>query len=209
MPAPFWDRFTEGYEGKTFADNPYDTVRINGTRLPGRCKLEVKPSLRVDRQKANGKDGATVIVRGVDPSPVKIKVTLWTREQLEAWQEFVDRYWRPPGKTLRGDKAAGTYTQQSALDIGHPRLEGYGITSFVITSITPPDPDELGIGTAEIEGIQYIPPQTKTATRKAEGSNRVPLAQAFGDPKNTPVLKPSQTQGLSFTLPQTPASGSF
>lgn len=210
MSVPFWDPITDGYEGPTYSDNPWDFVMLGGFMSPGVATVTCKPKLKIDQHKPNGGDGAAVIIRGHEPAKVEVQIKVWTPKQWEILQDLISRVWRRPGKASKQDRpgATGGVKPTGAIDIQHPACSLYGVTAVVLESPTSPEPAaEGGAMVLKFSAVQYIP-RSGNATRKAQGSGRppTPLAPEF-QRKNVAGLAPSATDGLP-KAPSAPASGS-
>ena len=207
MGVPFWDNsgstIGPGAEGKTFADEPWDVVRLLGNPLPGICRVTVESSRRVQHRKSDGTDGATPTFRGLNPAKVNIEVDIWTPAQHDIWNnEVVPRIWPLAGKDI---------TKLGALDIVHPATQGLGIKSVIVESLTDPRPGSVhGAKTIRLSCVQYVPHPKgkKSAVKTVDGSLNVAVKEPFQ--QNTPSVNvasapPSATDSgpTAQSLPQT------
>src|ERR1044072_7775866 len=135
MPAPFWGRLPElGYDGPVYASSPDDQVSLGGDMLPGLCQVDTLPEHVYERQKVDGRDGATLTMRGYLPGPIDIECRIWTKEQWDVLQAIIAKVWRKPGKLAAVDTAAkktGTnadaaVAEENAVDIAHYALQAVG-----------------------------------------------------------------------------------
>jgi hypothetical protein len=159
--AAFWGRGTQGYEGPLYAPNPHDLVILGGLKLPGKCEVKALPSEEVGREKAPGRDGASIILQGYLPGPIDIAVLLWTPRQWEVFQEVMELVWVKPGKISSGFSNRGVnfyssiqqkgaeagqiargaaLAEQRAISIGHPALQEANISKVVVVGRSLPEP---------------------------------------------------------------------
>jgi hypothetical protein len=220
QPIPFWGRSARsghGYDGPLYAPNPHDVVQLGNEKLPGICSVEALPEHIYDRQKADGRDGATLILRGYLPGPIDITWTIWTEEQWQKAQEIIAKIWRKPGKLAQasaGKKAASSdevaMTEERAIDIRHPGLQLLGVQRVVILGISPlrqgPQPQARVIN---IKCLEYVPsPATgKVKTNKPVGGSKATIDQgdpAYQQSTNDP---PSKTEANVNGPAKAPESG--
>lgn len=226
--AEFWGNAAA--EGPTFAPHPWDIVFI-GDPLPGICEVKGIAQLELDKKKQKGTNGLTLTVTGYQPSPFEVAVLLWTQEQWEFMQAWIDKFWitpqkeRPQFTTTKkrtGSNKDGTpiFTSvttknrapQVAVDISHPALAAIGIASCTVQGISIPEAASAeGTKTIKIKVVENRPSEKKTVVKTARASVNVPLDRALRpkEKSGTPEKPSADRANLGPNGPKTPpASGS-
>ena len=197
---------------RTFSTHPWDTVYLgDGLQLPGICKImDGATEIGIDNKKPEGKDGATITVKGYRPGPFEISCTVWTSAQWDELTKVLDSIWRRPEKKVKGR----TSVADVAIPIFHPALALYGIHSCAVTGVTfPSDGTFDGAKTIKIKCLENVPPGTKPQTRTAALPSVVkPYQSGISDPAapvNAGPVKPSANRSnLGPKGPvSTPANG--
>lgn len=68
----------------------WDTASLGGVELPGLVAITgTAIERKLDAKKPNGGDGAALTHRGTNPAEFKIKLTLWTQDQLDEFAALV------------------------------------------------------------------------------------------------------------------------
>jgi hypothetical protein len=222
MGLPFWGRSLRpghGFEGPLYATNPHDVVQLGDEKLPGTCSVEALPEHVYDRQKVEGRDGATLVLRGYLPGPIDIEWTLWTEEQWEKAQEVIAKIWRKPGKLAPSEggskktaaaAAEATVVEERALDIRHPGLQLLGVQRVVIRGISPPKRGPVPQSRViNIKCLEYVPtPKKKQKPTKVAGSaSKLAPVASFLQPKNGLGPSPSATDAKPFGPAPPPQKG--
>lgn len=142
---PFWD-----------ADDPdeaaaWDTVVINGRKLPGLAAVEGEIGRKIDARSPPGSDGARLIHRGYEPAKVKITLRLWTREHWRDWQAVYPR--RRPGERIQ------------PLEVSHPALVVLGVRNVFVEKVGAPRPGTpKGVMEVAIHAVEHRPPTRTNVT---------------------------------------------
>lgn len=199
---PFWDQFTEGYEGSDYDPNPWGQVKIGAFRLPGICRVDGAAVQRIDVQKANGVDGGTLIERGYLPSEFDIDMTIWTPSHWSLWRTIRPQIYRPANKIDISDAKKRTATKtdvgatdKASLPVSHPALDDAGISACLIKSITLPRPGpDVGSMVITIKCVEHRAPVPKAnANRRSAGVGKPDLDKRFEDhPARNKPKKPSE-----------------
>jgi hypothetical protein len=202
MAIPYWDPIVGfdgvnignltksgdlfGYgDGPVIAENPWDTVIINGNSLPGLCKIKGLPTLAFDKKKGNGVDGATITVHGYLPGPIDIEVLMWTSPQFDKFLTLVSQIWRKPNKKSKLDDLW--------VRISHPGLDVWGINQVVILGVSVPEDGPVPQSKIiKIKAIEYVPIVKGTQVKTAKGGQKIdaPLDIHFDPAKSVLKLKP-------------------
>lgn len=219
--VPFWDdpggERPDEYEGKDYADDPWDYVELNGQGVPGVSVVKCTPRVRLKTNKTVGRDGGPTIEEGHEAAKVEIAIKIWTPSQWRLLQRLLRQIWRRPGapyfqtddKTRAPDKKTGLVPKvtRPAITIEHPACAMWGVFSILIESPDSPEPaPEIGAKIIRLRAVQYIAKSIE-ATRKASGTGkRGTLAPSSKDPKGTPVAPPPSTTGAAFARPPVPGA---
>jgi hypothetical protein len=154
----------------------WESVGLGGEFLPGICTVEdAKASSRIDKRKPRGRHGARLVGTGDNIAEFRITMTIWTREQHEAWKDLFPKI--NPRRANAGD----------AIDIVHAGLAEIGITSVYIKSVSALVPGGFhGSRTATIQVIEHTDSSSsnrrrRNATRPVNNSNSQ-LPDAVFDP---------------------------
>jgi hypothetical protein len=184
-----------GFEGKTFADNPWDLVKLSfsaadrakhpdatglgSTFTPGICRVTVSKGRTVDKKKSSGTDGDTLTISGINSAEGEIQVMLWTPEQWEWWKHIWPIMSPPQGKhptdgttvkTTVGKGTAKIFVQ--AYDVQHPKFAMHGIKSVVFLHGNGPDDGWVtGAKFFTAKWVEYIEPIKTTVTRTIKGAD--------------------------------------
>jgi hypothetical protein len=194
VAVPFWDietTFAEvdplggagfpdddvylGITGDTYADNPWDRLSLAGLVMPGLWSCTATPAILMDVQKPNGFDGAALVSRGYLNSGISITGRIWTPDQWAEFQRVLPMIWRRPDKFAVTDQKrqrGQVQGQQKAISIVHPAVNSVGITSIIITKLSPPEETgDRGVKQIKLTAMEYVPePQRKVpADKKAKG----------------------------------------
>jgi hypothetical protein len=173
-----------GGEGPDYAENPWQTVTINGQKLPGLCKAEGLPTLKIDQKKKGGADSITFTATGYLPGPINIECMIWTLSQWQIFQKIAAGIWRKPN---RKSKAADL-----AVTIEHPGLTLWGISQVIVSGVSTPEEGPYPQSkTIKIRCLEYVPPSRgdKTKTAKSvtfDRSTRIPNLNSPARPSDTP-----------------------
>lgn len=205
--VPFWGIEDDAiYDQIVYADEPWDLCILGKDKLPGIAEVKVSGGgIKLEAQKAKGRDGAALIEGGIRPYQVEISVKIWTPAQLRAFLKVVPKIQRRSGKLDFNDAKKRTAssaqvqaTEKAALTIIHPATQAVGVAAVVVTNVGSFEPaTEYGARVVKITATQYIPPPpvSAKATRKIAGVKKEPLHKAFTEstrPANLP-RKPSLT----------------
>lgn len=177
--VPFW------------GDNPnaWDKCVLAGVELPGIANVEPTVEAKVDHKAIPGTHGAKLTYLGYEPAKVKISLTLWTPEQLQAYQELVPLI-RPREKIL-------------PVDIAHPSCALHGITSVKVLKIEGPKRNGSGdFCTIELSAIENWTAQRSNQAKVDSSANALDKFNNVITPKADQKVgaKPS-TQNASFSPP--------
>ena len=145
IAAPFWD------------DDPdsWDTVLLAGSALPGLAHIEgLELGSKWDVKEAPGTDGATETYQGYTPSSFQLILRIWLPEQWTEWLKLA--------KTLRPKPGKET---PKPVDIVHPDLAVWGISSAIIRKIKPKKTD--GVYEISFDMLEWFPQPKKTVTTTA------------------------------------------
>lgn len=198
--APFWGGASA--EGPTFAEDPWDIVFIGGDPLPGLCEVKAMAALEVDKKKTKGSNGVTITIQGLQPQPFEVTVRVWTQDQWDFLQAWIDKFWNEPvnapppftkKKVKTGTDANGapqfrevrtpTRKPQVKLEISHPSLSAIGITTCVLLGVpTLDDGSEVGVKICRIRFFDGRLSDKKNATKTAKGAIAVTVHE---DVRNT------------------------
>jgi hypothetical protein len=210
VSIPFWDAISDGYEGPLYSPNPWETVVIDGYKLPGICKVTATSKQRIEIKKTKGKDGAKTILLGIDPSSVDIEIMIWTSVQLAELVKVLRAIWRRPSKAANADREQPTtadVTAQAALTIETPACAMVNILSVVLEGVQPLVLQPDGTAKMKITAIQYIKPPAKSTVRRVDGSGRVNIAKPFQGSQNASAIHRPSEHEAGPTVPQPPRRG--
>lgn len=122
----FWGRTAKGYSGDVVSRNPWDTVRVGGSFLPGKCTVRATPTQVYEQRKISGYDGSALTMRGYQPGPIEVECLVWTPEQWRALDEWIRKWWRKPFKrspTEEKTVAADLATEERSALMNSPSIE--------------------------------------------------------------------------------------
>jgi hypothetical protein len=194
--VPFWDSGVMSQEslpnsnGDTirvinalYAEHPWDTLTLAGYRMPGLCEIaNGLTEIGIDMKKPDGADGSTITIKGYKPGKFEIGCTVWTSDQWTYLQQIIQVVWREKKKKGK--------LNQIAIDVHHPALQLYGITSCVVEGLTYPQPGKF-------EGSKVI--QFKCIENVPAGKKRVTKTASKTDSARIPVYDSSTIHGLNYT----------
>jgi hypothetical protein len=233
--AAFWDLVGYG-TGETVSDDPWDTVELDGKKMPGVCEVKGLAQLEVDQKKGKGRNGAALTISGYLPGPFEIVCTVWTPDQWTHLQRILDDVWNdPPKKSVQktttkvtqvGQNADGTpinttstvkvavpSKERVSFSVRHPALQALKITACIVQGVTFPEPGSVvGTRVVRFKCIEFRKPDPKPATKTANAPAPpvVPKIRNQDQPLNFTPLKPSAepTKLGPKGVPAAPASGS-
>ena len=187
---PFWPDGSYGTDPKTgdslpwnqtYSDNPWDYVVFNGIDSdfpsvvsPGVCEVHAEPHYKHDKKKPNGNHGASLTTTGREPSDVRMRFYIWTRDQWTAMQYIIKRIWPAP-KTIpdgvKGNAAAALAKNLNPLvSVGHPALSVVGVEKIVIVAVSAPQPGRThGEMVIEMKAIELLPIMPGSGKKNASG----------------------------------------
>lgn len=129
-------------------------VVIAGRRTPGVCDVsDAERTYKWDVKSGPGTQGETATYQGFGLAKFKIRLRMWTPEQIAEWDEL-----RPLLKYDAGRKSV------EAVDVTYPSLTDQDIFAAVVESIGALHVD-AGLATVEIGCIEYRPPPRVSATK--------------------------------------------
>lgn len=175
-----------GGEGPDYPDNPWDTVTLNGERLPGLCSVEGLPTLKIDQKKKGGSDSVSLTQTGYLPGPINITCVIWTLSHWTILQRLASSIWRKPNRKSK--------LSELAISIEHPALSLWGLAQVVVQGVSTLEIGPVvGTKVLKIRCLEYVPPargdKTKTAKSTSfERSQRIPKL-----PSANEARKPSDT----------------
>lgn len=217
--------------GKLFSGDPWDTVVIGGMKLPGLCEVRGLAQLELDKKKPKGSNGVTLTVTGYEPGPFEITCTVWTSEQWDWLQDWINKFWALPRKSRpttvekkvrTGSNPDGSpkiskvssknKASQVALQIEHPALAVLGISSCVVQAVSIPEPGSFeGSKVVKIKVVEHVLPNG-TVTKTAKGTaNNVALAKELRPKEKgeAPLMPSKERADLGPKGPRpAPAGGS-
>lgn len=136
---PFWG-------SASFEANYWDLIWLGDLLMPGRAKVSIKKSRRIDIKPVPGSDGAYLEDKGVDPAQITIELLQWKEEQ---WQEWV--------RIFNEIDPATAGTKRRPLEIYHPIPNTHGVTTVYVHTISAGQPEKAGARTVTIECVQWFP----------------------------------------------------
>lgn len=149
-----------GFDGPTYASNPWDFVYIGTTlsnpNTPGLCKVEIKRERERHNKKAAGADGTRVTFNGLVAAEVVIEFLIWTPEQLRQlaalWPLLFPEAYKgaPP-----------------AYDVAHPLFTIHKIKALQFHGGAGPVIDAQARGVFTMKAVEYLPPKTINTTKTA------------------------------------------
>lgn len=169
MSTPWIDGQPKVAFGKTYADNPWDTMFIGGSQTPGLCNVAVNAARRVDEKKHAGADGETLSIHGRNLARVIVKIRTWTKEQHERMELILSKVWANYGQTGSAGQATGPITgsvsgglfpaaaaaiaaspllsgipaslpaDTLAFDAAHPKLSLHGVKAITVIDVDGPE----------------------------------------------------------------------
>ncbi len=148
-----------GGEGPPQAASKWDRCKLGDYDLPGICRVTAAPTRQVDKKKHAGKDGARITLKGYDPGPVTIEVTIWTKEQLTLLEKAVAGLWKPPGKEATGPVDIIAY------ELGILKIRSVQLVS---PSALRPGP-KPGSRVMNLNCLEFVEPKS-TGTKTPKGS---------------------------------------
>lgn len=156
ISVPFWDTNEAGYA--QFGDpSPWLKGKLAGKDCPGTMDVTIPGATRkVDAQSPSGKNGAKIVIKGVEPSKVTVKITLWTSDQWTAWLALEPKL---------------SVKLKESVTIYHPKADLARISNILITK-EPSYEDGTPAGTKIVtfEGIDSGDPKASgTGTAKNGG----------------------------------------
>ena len=148
---------------KVYAPDAWQTVRLNGHQLPGRCEVVFKQKVRIQQAKASGSDGARPIRHGIDPGEFDIRCFLWTADQFRQLQAILPRLWTPSGKP-----------SNEAVSFEHPTASIWRIPSIMINAVQGPAPGgNAGEMVLTFSCSQWFPAPVAAKKRKTKQETEV------------------------------------
>lgn len=166
--ASFWDSDTQGY---TNLGVPQAWVLwLLDQPVPGFAEVDCEVAIATDRAKPTGADAGRVVVHGRQPVELAIRIHLWTPAQWDEWVALL-----PKLAPQVGRQAA------QAISIVHGSLEGLGIGSVVVLSVSNPRPGRVpGERVVTLRAVEWRKPaKQRTATKKPKQAQQVLVAPAF------------------------------
>jgi hypothetical protein len=223
----FWGN--DAHIGPTFALDAWDLVYLGGDPLPGICDIKGLAQLELDKKKTKGTNGVRLTVTGYQPGPFEVSVKIWTADQWDFMQAWIDTFWIGPRKArpefTTSKKKTGTdpvthaaifrdvttknRAPQVAISITNPRTELLGITSCVVQGVSiPEDSDGGDVKVIKIKLVEHVEPTGK-ATKSARNSANAPLAKRLVQKRkdNVPAKPSSDRTDLGPKGVRTPPGG--
>jgi hypothetical protein len=127
----------------------WETMSINGVRVPGLVLVTGKVARKDDTIDIPGLVSVTQTVLGYAPAQFTATVTLWTDQQLGAYQALVRKF--RPLKSLQRSTAA------QAVKVQHPAVQLCGITDLTIYEMSTPEHTGKGIWRATLDLREFMP----------------------------------------------------
>lgn len=191
--VPFWgfdDPFdvAEDYTNRGTM-NPWDIVYFGGVRAPGIATVRARRASRRDVRTWPGASGAQITHLGPEPSEVDITLLIWTSAQWRSWQLLKPLIYPNPGK----DGKSG----QQAVEVVHPALQLYGLTSLYCLEMGVPEPSSPpGARTIALKFIEFRPERGGTVKQPTSAQTSLQTninATADYAGTSTPAAAPSVT----------------
>ena len=162
---------------------PANTFKVAGLALPGVAIVTGCVDQRaIDVQKGSGTKGATLVYKGGEPKPFKVKLILTEPEHYEAWLN---------GEAAKVVRAVPDSKTAKAYAVEHPSCLECGITAAVTVAVPQCTKREDGAYEVEIEMMPSSPPKPSSGTPKGSamqwkssiggGGARPPDAQSEAD----------------------------
>jgi len=134
----------------------WETIKLNGLRAPGICRVEGGRRRRIDERFANGSSGVTPANMGYDCGRFTITLTLWTPKQLEQLRAMLDLIQPPPTAKV----------QPRAVRAEHPALLLWKIDTIYIEGVEFPRHIGKQIFEVVIDAVEYLLPQNEGAAKE-------------------------------------------
>ncbi len=153
MAIPFWGFDPPNDVADDFSANAtaWDVVYLGGIRAPGIASVRTRRAHRIDHRISPGDSAMQISNLGPERVDVEITLTLWTAAQWQAWQDLAPRIFKNPGKL-------GTLEPQEAIEVWHPSLQVYRITSLYCFELGVPEPaSQPGVRKVQLRFVEFRP----------------------------------------------------
>lgn len=163
---------------------PVDTVVLGGFATPGLARLVgVSLDYEWEVRKGNAISGARKILKGRGLTKCTLEVTLYTEDEIAAWEDFFS--------LIRYPEKAGNQTLKG-YQLVHPLAALYGIDAVTVTTVMPMVQESTGEWTTGLELEEYREPVV--IARKASGTKASPKATDVDPIFNSPELAEATKQ---------------
>ncbi len=135
MAVPFWGFDPPNDVAEEFASlSPWDAIYFGGMQAPGIPQVRARRAHRSDVRSSPGDSANQITHLGPVPAEVDVMLLLWTSAQWRLWQQMVEYIFPTPGKN-----AKSTSRGPQAIQVDHPALQAYRITSLYCLEIGVPE----------------------------------------------------------------------
>jgi hypothetical protein len=178
--TPFWTEAPDAVNVQIAEPNAWGRVRLADTWLPGVCTVRSSRARKAYRAGGPGDEQEEIIDTGAEASEVSISCSMWTRDHLARFEDFIEAI----------EMKGGSRADPKAVDVTHPGLNLLGIHRLYVTSISVPEPAGMpGMFQSMIQASEFKP----KAKTKAKGkptiidasTGAIPIA--FNPAKTTPA----------------------
>jgi hypothetical protein len=178
IEVPFWD----GPDG-----DAWDRITLGQYRFRGTVVVDGSgPGQKLDTRSAPGSDGARFITKGYEPAEFRLKLRVWTEEQLQDFEDLVVEIHPKRNPGLR-----------NALDVYHPSLALLQIGRAIIKRVGMLKPSgTAGLMECELDCVEFAEPSRQSVTRRVQP----PRAQSFADRAIDPRFRTDGAQDDPNTI---------
>jgi hypothetical protein len=137
----------------------WDTLVLNGTKVPGVATVEIGRKTKKDAKPAKGQNGSEQEFSGYEDATVKIRIVLWTKDQLDTFVEEVMPIIEP-----NADKS-----KVRSVTISHPVAQLRKVFSISVDDVVGPNRNER-MWSIEVDATEVRPTTEKNAKGTFKGS---------------------------------------
>lgn len=171
-------------------DSTWDKLILGSTTMPGLCYIDTDSSRDIQIAKEKKKDGAHLRDNGMNASPVKATLILWTKEQFDELDRVLPKFLpRKPG------------IASAPFDIVHPATRLMGVSQVTIrrVRVTTPVVGQLRV---DFDMIEWFEPSAIKASKRKKKIEAIDGISKGGkqltDEDISVPSRPSQTRGMNL-----------
>jgi hypothetical protein len=143
-----WDEIVFGTTAIGTVTFPPKGAALGAGKVKGKVEVKCKKGRALESKRTGGKDGHRIIDNGLKPAEIRIVLTAWEQDGLNALAQLSEAF--QPNKRI---------TDRSPIEIHHPTTAFHKVDKIVVSTVSGPEPTGVaGMFAITIDAMEFTPP---------------------------------------------------